>query len=416
MEQDEFNRLNVIDLGENPPKRNDTERFGKYLGELKAKDKQTLKMQKELQKMQKAIYEEIKDLKSIREDLKDFTKEFIDRQKHFDKSLANYLSKVENPPAPSSILQNRDEHLGATSAAASSVPSRMSSRAPSPGRENGMMPLIQNALYSTKVLLKQETDKYPGALEGMRKHMDGPNTVLNRMKADHDFANQQARANLAKFMPDFIGISSSSAYGINKFHFEAKPEHLADDDIAKKARIELRKEFSKVTKEGDNLRHVVEALINRYNHKLTAEQFQDVLVSTCAGPFKDTIESNFKANDNLNDTINHIVKMYGNVKTRDEKITTFNKMKVDHKNYSESLREIWNAALLCYPEKDMETTTELAIHKALSHLPPNVIKAVSKKRVVLDQVRELNPEVQPMDYDQFMTLVHSILTDPEPSE
>ena len=333
--------------------------------------------------------------------------------------LANVNSQLQSlQPRPASrvgsAVGHRENLSQPGSANTSGFPSRMGSRNVSPAREQGMLPLMQNMVYGQKVLLKKKEDKLPEALAGLRKYHEEPNAVYRRMKNDTqqvaDQVKTEVKSDMANMLKDSLGISSID--GIDHLTFYPIPEAEASETVATNARKDVQKECSKVSGSGENLRYLIEALVTRYNGKLSESQFKDAVISGCTGAFKDTIKNAFRKND-LNKAIKFIVKMYGNVQTPDEKITAFYRLKVDPKNYGASLRKIMEAALNCWPYEDENQITDRAIAQAFSHLPDYITKPISKIRIKIDSARKNNDEIEPLDYNQFMDLVQQYVKESE---
>ena len=295
--------------------------------------------------------------------------------------------------------------------------SRSSSRNISPEREKGLLPVLQNVIYSNKVLLKENKSKFPEALAGIKKHYYGPETIADRMKNDASvIANRIESKNdlkmqqkLASLVPHSMGVKRSDK-GVEHFKFNALPDELVDLNLGETALKNILKTHQRITQAGEPVRHVIEALINRYNHRLTESQFQDILVSLCSGQFKDVIRNAF-IGKSLNRAIASILKLYGNVKSKSQKISYFQDLKVDVKKLRSSLVKILEAAIEAYPSLGEYEIAEKAIERALCSLPAKIRDIVNEVCEELREENEDNPFIEKLDYYQFIEMVENHMSD-----
>ena len=315
----------------------------------------------------------------------------------------------------------------ASSRVSSQFHSRDSSREGSVDREKGILPLLQNMLYSQKLMLKKDEKRYPNAYNEIKKYVHGHDTIRERIKADESnllsvfsefldardaIKEQEMFSHLNRMVAHSMGLSSVE--GIEKYTFDALPEHKGNETTADNASKNMLKEFSKINKEGETVRHLLQALISRYNKKLTAQQFIEVVVTCCSGKFKDLIRNAFKGRD-LNKAIKHILLAYGNIETPAEKLTAFQRLRLDYKNLRSSLQSVLDAATDCFCDTyEEQAIVDKAIEHSLKNLPDHVKSKVNETRTTLAEAKRKNPNTELMDYRQFIRLVEKEMRSYDP--
>ena len=398
-EAEEIQRLNVINI-DLPPQRPRRERDHNQIqveqlrARLRAKDKEMSDYKKRMDLKMDQINQRMTNMANTNAQLVEECARLMERMK----------ISLDSAPKTQPIL-TRNEVKRERQPSNSSFGSKASSRAPSPEFRNGMLPLFQDVVYGTKMLLKQKEEKFPEALQAVRKHIDGPESVYNRMKIDEERAKSDFKTSLAEMLPHLMDLAPMD--NLDEYAFVALPENLGNDTYAREARRDLQRSF-KVSNDGPYIREVIFTVISRYNGKLTEKQFKDVVLGVCVGPYIDTISNVFRNND-LNKAIKYIVRLHGCLPSSVDKITNFTKLKVDQKNPTESMKKIMCAAVDCFNDETMETTTVKAIQQCLTHLPENVVRTVVQKMVAIEKARENNPRIQPLDFFAFMDLVLSNL-------
>ena len=287
---------------------------------------------------------------------------------------------------------------------ASSRLSQASSRL-SPEREQGILPIVQNLLVANKYMLKEQKEKYPEALSGLKRHVKGRETVANRLKKDAELIEERItetlKSEIASLIPLNYGIKPETFQSLT---FLAIPEDQADFALADSVMKSMIKTHSKIKDEGAQIRHLIEDLIENYTGRLTATQFRNIVVNMCHGEFRDIIKNTFKGKQ-LNRAIAMILQLYGNIKSEEDNICFYLSTKVDFKNLKKSLLSILEATLEAFPDLNEFEIYDKAIEQALISLPTHVQRPILKVRNKLKERHRINPKIPLLDYHQFMDLV-----------
>ena len=344
---------------------------------------------------------------SMENKLKQFEKEVSQKLDFLVQKLDNVQVDQKRPPP---ILKKEENTTpfhtppkSPSNAASSPALSRTSSRNVSPERINGVLPLLQDVIYSNKVLLKEKKSKYDDAYSGLKRHFNGPDTLVERMKNDDKRNDKKMDERMAALVPRSLGIKKSHR-GVEHFEFNAIPENSRDFALGETALKNILKIHSRISKPGEDLRHVFDSLIDKYDGRLSASQFKDIVISICTGDFKNKIKNAFRGKS-LNRAIKSILKLYGNVQTASEKESYFLDLRVDRKNLRPSLIKILEAAYEAYPNMDEYEVAEEAMKRAICSLPEKVKTVLNEIRHELKYENALNPEIESLDFEQFMDLV-----------
>lgn len=308
--------------------------------------------------------------------------------------------------ASGSRMDNHAPELG-QSRAHSVQASAASSRPGSPEQlREGIYPVLKNIAYSNKVILKGDHEKYPEALHGLRNVISEKGGILKRIRNDLENTAAQAKAEISQVMPCAMGLMPMQPRKM--YVFSVIPEQLKNVSLGAAVRKELMKEFPKISKSCSNLRFIIEAIHARYNGHLSASQIKDAIISMCLGEFRDNI-SECLGRMEINDGIKFIVSMYCELDSVSQKLAEFHKVRINMKDPILSLKRILQLAYECYPDYNMHQLTEVAISKALAHLPSKVVEAVSESRQRLNELKEFYPHIEPMDYSTFISVVEKNL-------
>ena len=361
-----------------------------------------------------------KRIKSVENEISSQRYYLEEKQRQFEREVSQKLDavvrKLDNlqleQKRPPSILSRKKEDVTTPfhtpPKSPSVVPSspglsRASSRNLSPERVNGVLPLLQDVIYSNKVLLKEKKSKYNDAYSGIKRHFNGSDTLAERMKNDDKRNDRRLDERMATLVPRSLGIKRSHR-GVEQFEFKDIPESAKDPALGETALKTILKIHRGISKPGEDLRHVFESLIDKYDGRLTASQFKDVVTSICTGDFKNKIRNAFRGKS-LDRAIKSILKMYGNVQTPSEKESYFLDLKVDRKNLRPSLIKILEAAYEAYPDMDEYGVAEEAMKRAICSLPEKVKIVLNEIRHELKDENASNPEIEKLDFEQFMDLV-----------
>ena len=366
-----------------------------------------------------------KRIKSVQNEILSQRYYLEEKQKQFEKEVSQKLDslvkKLDNlqvdQKRPTPILTRKKDdttpfHTPPKSpsvTASSGNLSRASSRNVSPERVNGVLPLLQDVIYSNKVLLKEKRSKYNDAYTGIKRHFNGSDTLVERMKNDDKRNDRKMDERMATLVPRSLGIKKSHR-GVEHFEFKDIPEDAKDFALGETALKNILKIHSRISKPGEDLRHVFESLIDKYDGRLTASQFKDIVTSICTGEFKNKIRNAFRGKS-LDRAIKSILKLYGNVQTPSEKESYFLDLKVDRKNLRPSLIKILEAAYEAYPDMDEYGVAEEAMKRAICSLPEKVKIALNEIRHELKEENALNPEIEKLSFEQFMDLVEKHMYD-----
>ena len=402
---DELDRINNIDVIEPPRERPSTpvrqrlKTFGKEAAQLK---QYVTKISQQMEQQHRDLCQKLDNLTTAQ-----------------IKPKSILVAKCEDdqfvtPPATPSFPPSSP----CLSRASSSRLSRASSRL-SPEREQGILPVMQNLLVANKYLLKEKRDKYPEALSGIRRHINGRETVANRMQKDAELIEAKITETLKYELKNDLSSEIASliplTYGLEEpdsfqtFIFHAIPESEADFALEDSALKTMLKTHFRIENEGDQIRHLIQDLIQKYTGRLTASQFKNIVISMCKGSFRDLARNALK-DEQLNRAISTLLRMYGNIKSENVKISIFFNSKVDHKNLKASLIRIWEAAMEAYPELNKFEIVNKAINQAIRFLPLHVQNAVLRVQNKLKERHEINPKVPLLDYHQFIDLVEQHLS------
>ena len=376
------------------------------------------RVQSPLKKRLKRVENEISAQRySMENKLRQFEKEVSQKLDLLVQKLDNLQVDQKRPP---SILTRKKEENTTPFHTPPKSPSNVtsspglsgaSSRNVSPERINGVLPLLQDVIYSNKVLLKEKKSKYNDAYSGIKRHFNGPDTLVERMKNDDRRNDKKMDERMAALVPRSLGIKKSHR-GVEHFEFNAIPENSRDFALGETALKNILKIHSRISKPGEDLRHVFDSLIDKYDGRLSASQFKDIVISICTGDFKNKIKNAFRGKS-LNRAIKSILKLYGNVQTASEKESYFLDLRVDRKNLRPSLIKILEAAYEAYPNMDEYEVAEEAMKRAICSLPEKVKTALNEIRHELKDENAMNPEIEKLDYEQFMELVERHLHEHE---
>ena len=408
---DELNRIHnieVIEVGQKRPPspvRKRLTAFGKEMAQLK--------------------HYVVKSNQLIRQELSQQRQEMDTQYQNLCQKLDN-LTTVQTKPKSILVTKDEDDNFVTPPASPSLAPSspclsrassrisRASSRL-SPEREQGILPVVQNLLVANKYMLKQQTEKFPEALSGIKRHVKGRETVANRLKKDAELIEAKITETLRNDLKKEIASLTPMIYGLDdpesfqSFTFNAIPESEADFALGDTALKNMLRIHSTIKDEGDQLRHLIQDLIRKYEGRLSASQFKGIIISMCQGPFRDIIKHALRGNQ-LNEAINNVLRLYGNIESKEVKIGFYFNAKVDLKNPRTSLIRILEVTIEAFPNLGSYETTDKAIDQALISLPLNVQKAVLQVHNKLKERHKTNPKVPRLDYPQFIELVEQHLS------